>query len=196
MRPLPDAPSDVAASGRRRWARVAALVAVTAALVVGARTTGLGAHLHAEEIRASIAAAGVWGPVAYLVVFSIGELVHIPGAVFVAAAVIAYGRAFGCGLAFIGALVSLSVSFAVVRGVGGQPLEAVRWRFLRRMLDHLEDHPIRTIALLRLVLWMTPQLNYALALSSVRFRSYLIGSALGLVAPIIVLSLAFDRFLR
>jgi uncharacterized membrane protein YdjX (TVP38/TMEM64 family) len=43
---------------------------------------------------------------------------------------------------------------------------------------------------------MGPQLNYALALSSVRFRTYLLGTALGLLAPITGLVLLSDQFLR
>jgi hypothetical protein len=66
----------------------------------------------------------------------------------------------------------------------------------RRILSHLDGHPVRTIFLLRLLLWMAPQLNYALALSNVRFRSYLLGTALGLLAPIAGLVLLSDRFLR
>jgi hypothetical protein len=39
-------------------------------------------------------------------------------------------------------------------------------------------------------------MTHALALSSVRFRSYLLGSALGLLAPIAELVLLSDHFLR
>jgi uncharacterized membrane protein YdjX (TVP38/TMEM64 family) len=43
---------------------------------------------------------------------------------------------------------------------------------------------------------MAPPLNYALALSNVRFRSYLLGTALGLLAPITGLVLLSDQLLR
>jgi uncharacterized membrane protein YdjX (TVP38/TMEM64 family) len=48
------------------------------------------------------------------------------------------------------------------------------------------------VAILRLILWMAPPLNYALAMSAVRFRDYVIGSALGLLIPIALASLFFD----
>ena len=44
--------------------------------------------------------------------------------------------------------------------------------------------PIATVALLRAVLVLSPPLNYALALTSLRFFDHLLGSALGLVVPI------------
>ena len=176
-----------------RWGRLAALAALVVGLVVVGRVTGLTAWLSTERIRTGMESAGVWGPIVFVAAFAVGELVHVPGMVFVAAAVVAYGRVGGGALALAGAIVSLCVSFVVVRGVGGKPLGAIRWRFVQRILGHLEGHPVRTIALLRLVLWMAPQLNYALALSSVRFRSYLVGSVLGLVAPITLVALLFDR---
>jgi uncharacterized membrane protein YdjX (TVP38/TMEM64 family) len=85
------------------------------------------------------------------------------------------------------------VSFFIVRGVGGKPLGAVRWRFVRRILAQLDAHPLRTVIILRSILWMAPQLNYALALSNVRFRDYLVGSALGLILPLAGMVLLFDR---
>jgi uncharacterized membrane protein YdjX (TVP38/TMEM64 family) len=181
------------ATERVRWGRIVALAALVLGLVVVGRLTGMTAYLSPPRIRAALGAAGLWGPVLFVAAFCAGELVHVPGTVFVAASVVCYGRLGGSILALVGALVSLSVSFVVVRAVGGKPLAAIRWRFVRRMLEHLEGRPVRTIALLRLVLWMAPQLNYALALSSVRFRSYVVGSALGLAAPITVIALLFDR---
>jgi len=196
MQDPPLAPEGPQPGGRPRWLRLSLLVLLTAGLLGLSKVTGLGAHLRPEEIHARMAAAGWWGPLLYIVAFAVGELVHVPGWVFVAAAVVAYGRATGAALALAGALVSISVTFAVVRGVGGKPLGAIRWRWVARMLAHLDEHPVRTIILLRLVLWLTPQLNYVLALSHVRYRSYLVGSAVGLVAPVIILSLLVDHFLR
>ncbi len=184
------------ADDRVRWGRLAALAAVVVGLVVAGRMTGLTALLSAAQIRAALRAAGAWGPLLFVAGFCAGELVHVPGMVFVGAAVVAYGRLGGGALSLVGAMASLSVSFAVVRAVGGRPLGAVRWAWVRRMLVHLESRPVRTVALLRLVLWMAPQLNYALALSNVRFRSYVLGSALGLAVPILAVALLFDRLLN
>jgi uncharacterized membrane protein YdjX (TVP38/TMEM64 family) len=179
---------------RRRWLRLAALAVMVVTLVVVAKVSGFTSHLGTEEIRARIAAAGWWGPVAFIAAFSLGELAHVPGTVFVLAAVVAYGRVAGGALAFAGALISFSFSFTVVRSVGGQPLGAIRWAFVRRILSQLDDHPIRTVILLRTVLWMTPQVNYALALSRVRPRDFLVGSAVGLFAPMVALVFLLDRF--
>jgi uncharacterized membrane protein YdjX (TVP38/TMEM64 family) len=176
-----------------RWWRIGALVALIVGLLVLGKLTGLTAYLTTERIRTLVQAAGWWGALLLIALFCVGELVHIPGFVFVAAAVIAYGRLGGGALGYVGALCSVSVSFFIVRGVGGKPLGAIKWRFVQRILGQLDTHPVRTVTILRSILWMAPQLNYALALSRVRYRDYLIGSALGLALPVAGMVLLMDR---
>lgn len=177
-------PEQPAPTTRWRWVRLVALGVLVGVLVVGAHLAGVTDRLSGPSVRATIAAAGAWGPVLFVLAFCAGELVHLPGMVFVAAAAFAYGPAIGAALAYAGAVASVSVTFALVRGVGGKPLASVRWRFARRLLAHLDRRPVLTIALLRLVLWISPPVSYALALSGVRFRSYLAGSAIGLAIPV------------
>jgi uncharacterized membrane protein YdjX (TVP38/TMEM64 family) len=179
-----------------RWWRLALLAVIVVGLFAFARATGLPAYLSAERIRSVVADLGPWGPLAFVIIFCVGEFVHVPGVVFVAAAVVAYGRTGGGVLAFLGALAAVTVSFLVVRTIGGKPLGALRSSLARRILSHLESHPVRTVFLLRLLLWMAPQLNYVLALSTVPFRSYLVGTALGLVVPIAGLALLSERLLH
>jgi uncharacterized membrane protein YdjX (TVP38/TMEM64 family) len=167
-----------------------ALAALLVALLVAGRLTGLTDRLSVPALRAAVGAAGAWGPVLFVLAFCAGELVHVPGMVFVAAAAFAYGPVNGAALSFAGALASLSVTFAFVRAVGGKPLSTLKWPLAERILAHLDRRPVRTIALLRLVLWISPPVSYALALSGVRFRSYLAGSALGLAIPIPVIAFA------
>jgi uncharacterized membrane protein YdjX (TVP38/TMEM64 family) len=193
--PSPQVQPDIQAPAQRvRWGRIAAFVVLVVGLVVAGRLSGLTAELSTERVRTTMMAAGVWGPILFVLAFCLGELVHVPGTVFVAAAVVAYGRVGGGALALVGAIISVSASFVVVRWVGGKPLGAIRWRFMHRILAYLEGHPVRTVLILRLVLWMAPELNYALALSNVGYRPYLVGSALGLVAPIGGTVLLFDYF--
>lgn len=45
---------------------------------------------------------------------------------------------------------------------------------------------IVTVVVLRLLLFMTPAVNYALALTPLRFRDFLLGSAIGLIPGVIL----------
>ena len=174
--------------------RLALLAAFLGGLFVFGWASGWADRFTLDGVRESIQGAGAWGVLLFFGVFALGELLHVPGILFVAAAVLAYGRVAGGLTAYAGALSSVVVSFAVVRAVGGRPLGSLKNARLRRVLDRLEERPVRVVALLRLVLWMAPPLNYALALSPVRFRDYVLGSALGLVVPLALAAAFIDWF--
>lgn len=174
-----------------RW-RVLLLVVLFVATFVVAKVTGVTEQLSLEGIRGFMEGAGVVGFLLFLGVFAVGELAHVPGFVFVAAAILAYGRTYGGLAGYVGALLSVCVSFWVVRGVGGQPLAGIQRPFMKRILARLEQRPVRVVAILRLIFWMAPPLNYALAMSNVRFRDYLVGSAVGLVIPLILAATFID----
>ncbi len=174
------------------WPRLVLLAVVLGALFAVGHVTGATEYLTRDRIQAFMETLGVWGFLLFLLSFAIGELVHIPGIVFVLAALVAYGRVLGAGAGYVGGLLSVTVAFLVVRKVGGQLLTDVKRPWLRRLLDRLDAHPITTIAALRAVLWFAPIVNVVLAMSSVRFRDYLIGSAIGFLVPITILTVAFE----
>ncbi len=160
-------------------------------LAIG-KLTGLTDALDPEKIRTTVLEAGALGFLAFVVIFCLGELIHIPGMVFVGAALLIYGKAVGFAAAFVGAVISVCVSFVLVRAVGGKALTAFERPFLKKLLSKLDERPIRTVIFLRLLMWIAPPLNYALAMSNIRFREYAVGSATGLVLPILGLTMFFD----
>ena len=147
---------------------------------------GLREALSPESIQELAVGAGCVGILAYLGAFSVGSLIQVPGIAFLVAARVAYGPALGFLLAYLGALAAITLSFVVVRAIGGQALGEVRWKPMRKMLAKLDERPVRTVVVLRTALMLSPPLNYALAMSRVRFRDYFVGSAIGLAAPVAV----------
>ena len=186
------APRTLCGVSRERKLRLAALAVLIVGLVVIGKVTGLTDRLAADELRASLQAAGAWGALLFIAAFSVGELIHIPGFVFIAVAIVVYGRVDGAVLSLVGAVVSVIVSFLVVRGVGGRALEEIERPLIKKALEKLDTRPVRTVVILRLIFWMAPPLNYALALSSVRFRDYVAGSIVGLILPVAACSVFFD----
>lgn len=172
------------------------LVALFVGLLVIGKLTGLTERLDAEWIRQQVVEAGVLGGVLFVVIFAVGELVHVPGMVFVAAASLAYGPYHGFFWALLGALASVSLSFFVVRGVGGQALAQLEKAWIQKILSHLDRRPVLTVAALRTVLWLAPGLNYALAMTRIRFVDYLVGSSVGLLLPILGVTAFSNLLLR
>lgn len=189
--PTPEAPEAREKSGINWW-RMALLALVMGALWAFGEMSGLTDDFDVERIRTLVREAGAIGVVVYFVIFAAGELIHIPGIVFVLAGLVSWGKVAGYPMALAASVVSVSVSFLVVRTVGGRALAGLNRPMLRRILDKLDERPIRTVFILRTLLFLAPPLNYALGMTDVRFRDYVIGSALGLAAPLLVVTLLFD----
>lgn len=174
--------------------RLLLLAALVVALIVVRHTTRFGASLSTAHLREVVQHAGAAGVGVFLIAFACGELLHVPGLVFVGTAVLAWGRLTGGALAYMGALVAVSLAFVIVRAVGGQPLGELRQPRLRAIMARLEQQPIRTVAVLRLFLWLAPALTYALALSRIRYRHYVAGSAIGLALPVAAFAALFELY--
>ena len=184
--------AEVTQQQPRQHIRLALLISILVTLFLVGRYTGVAENMDAESIRELVRSAGAWGWALYIATFAGGEFIHIPGMVFVLAGILIYGQVVGFGLAWMASVVSVCFSFVVVRRLGGTPLASVEKPWVKRILGRLNAQPIRTVVVLRLVLWLAPPLNYALALTNVRFRDYLIGSALGLIAPVAGVAILFD----
>lgn len=168
----------------RPAARVLLLVLLLAGAWALARATGLSTSLTPERLREVVTAAGAWALLVFVGAFTVGLLVQVPGIVFLLLARTVWGPLEAFVVGYASALVSSAIVFALVRAVGGAPLGEVRWGPAKRVLAGLERRPILSVAMLRAVLLLTPPLNYALALSRLRARDHLVGSALGLVVPV------------
>jgi len=177
---------------KRTWPRLVALAVLLVALYAIGKMTGVIDSVDISTVRQRVDGAGALGVMIFVAIFAIGELFHIPGLVFVCAGLLAWGKLLGYGISMLGALVSVSVSFFVVRAVGGRVLATVERPFLKKMLARLDSHPIQTVFLLRLLLVLAPPLNYGLALTCVSYRDYLVGSALGLAIPLALVALLLD----
>jgi len=165
-------------------------------LWIAAWATGVTGRFTPESIRGLLVGRGLWGVVAFIVVFSLGQLLRVPSTVFVAAAVLLYGRNLSILVALLGALISAIVSFTVVRAFAGQALAAVQRPVIQRLLRNIDRRPVQTVALLRLIFQTAPPLNYALPMTAVRWRDHLVGSIVGLPVPMMAMVFFFDWLLH
>jgi uncharacterized membrane protein YdjX (TVP38/TMEM64 family) len=136
------------------------------------------------------------GIVIYVLGFGLSELLHLPAMVFVVAGVLCWGRLKGWLLALAMAPLSCSLSFLVVRKIGGQVLAESQWGFMQKLIAKLDEYPVRTVVTLRFCFFLAPAINYVLALSSISFRDFFIGTAAGLAGPLTVAVFFIDRLIE
>jgi uncharacterized membrane protein YdjX (TVP38/TMEM64 family) len=176
----------------RKYNRLLAVFLFLAVLFAVFKLTGLKDHFSLAFIKQEILENETSGLLLFVLLFSLGNLIQIPGWIFLAAAVLALGRGMGGVATYVAASISCVVTFLTIRFVGGDALRQLDSKIAVNLLRHLDDRPIRSIVLLRILFQTVPALNYALAMSGVKFRKYLIGTLLGLPLPIALYCLFFD----
>jgi uncharacterized membrane protein YdjX (TVP38/TMEM64 family) len=170
-------------------AKRALLAVLVAAFVGGAVWAYSTGRMSAGAIEAWLASLGPAAPVMFVGAFVAGAMIGLPGMMFVIGGRLAFGAEAGFALGYGGGVLACLVPFAAgrrLRGGGAAPWQP-RNRHLRRVFGMIESHPLRTIVVLRLVLWFNPPLSYALAMTGVSARTYFTGCALAL-APVVAIA--------
>ncbi len=152
-------------------------------MVLGA--VGLALVLGSPDIaamRSRVDAAGMWGPALFFGLYAALALIPVPKALLTAAGGALFGLWGGAGLSLAGALVGAILSFGAGRLLGREAVDRLIRGRLARVDALLADHGLSAVLIVRLVpLVPFIAINYASGLSGVRFRHYVLGSALGMV---------------
>lgn len=161
--------------------RLVAALAPIALLVVVVRATGLHSTLDVDGLREVVEAAGVWRIPIFVGVYGLGIVVAVPGAIFVAAGVLAFGTGWGFVWCYVGALFGNLVTFGLARATGARPLARITWPVTDRLFRRIRAQPTRAVILIRTIFPTTAPINYALGLTDVPFGSYLTGCLIGVL---------------
>mgnify|MGYP001818340561 FL=1 len=105
------------------WVRLVLLAVFLLGVFAIGTMTGFTDELTVDGIRESMREAGVGGFFVFIATFCVGQLLYIPGFVFVMVSGLAYGPFWGSIASLIAANISVAVSFVIVRSIGGQPLK-------------------------------------------------------------------------
>jgi uncharacterized membrane protein YdjX (TVP38/TMEM64 family) len=175
-----------------RYKRLLGVALFLAILFAIFELSGLRNHFNLPFIRQLILQHRIGGLVLFVLLFSLGNLIHIPGLVFLAAAVLTLDRVWGGVVTYIAAVTSCALTFVTIRALGGDALRSLRNRLAVRIFRELDAHPNASVMLLRILFQTAPALNYALAMSGIKFRNYMIGTLAGLPVPIALYCIFFD----
>ena len=157
-------------------------------MIIFTKVSGIDEWFNLESIKSLILGSGVKGILIYIGLFTLGTFMSLPGMLFIVVAFVVYGSLEGSFVAYLGALVAVTLNFMVIRQFGGSGLEDIQKPWVQKLLRRLDSKPISSIIILRSILWISPPINYTLALSSLSSRNYIIGTAIGLVLPMVFLT--------
>ena len=175
-----------------RYKRLLLVLGFLGILLGAAHLSGVRDTFDLHDLQRRILENKTEGLLIFVLLFSLGNLIQIPGWIFLAAAVLALGQIAGGLATYVAACISCLVTFLVIRGMGGDALRQLDHPLALGLLKRLDDRPIFSVMMLRTLFQTAPALNYTLAMSGITLRAYLIGTVLGLPAPILVYCLFFD----
>ncbi|MEO7887667.1 MAG: VTT domain-containing protein [Polaromonas sp.] len=179
-----------------RYKRLFAVLAFLGLLLLVFQLSGLRGNFSLAFLHQKFLDNEFSGLLIFIALFALGNLIQIPGWIFLAAAVLALGEVWGGVATYLAAVISCAFTFWLIRLLGGDALRQIKGRWAQRVLAQLDARPVAGIVMLRLLLQTVPALNYALAMSGVKFRDYLVGTLLGLPLPIALYCIFFDYLAR
>lgn len=175
-----------------RYKRLILVIAFLALLLAVFHFSGLRGNFNYAFLHQKFIENTFTGLLIFIALFALGNLIQIPGWIFLAAAVLALGKSWGALATYIAAVASSVFTFGVIRYLGGDALRQINNRYAVRILQRLDERPVLGVFFLRLLMQTAPALNYALAMSGIKFRCYLIGTLIGLPIPIAIYCVFFD----
>lgn len=159
------------------------------ALLVGsvstAWATGLFDHLTLDTVRSLVEEAGWWGPVLLIALFGLEGLGVVPAFPFLLTAVAVWPPAEALVINMIGAMWASVVGFAYSRTLGREFIAARLPERMRRFERRIVERAIPTVIVVRLMFFLAPWAHWALGLTPVSLRAYLIGTAIGFLPWVI-----------
>jgi uncharacterized membrane protein YdjX (TVP38/TMEM64 family) len=166
----------------RKGALKAALLAVfilSAVLLV--RATGVKDYLTAEALGGVLAAAGLWAPAVFILVYTVGVCLFIPGSILTGLGAVLFGPYLGFVYVWIGAMLGAAAAFFIGRTLGREFAATLIGDRLRRYDDAIERNGFATVLYLRLIYFPYTPMNFGMGLTKVHFRDYIVGTGLGIL---------------
>jgi uncharacterized membrane protein YdjX (TVP38/TMEM64 family)/rhodanese-related sulfurtransferase len=130
-------------------------------------------------LEGAIHGLGVWAPVGHVVLFALGTILFVPGALFGLAGGLLFGPLWGTILNLTGAMLGATAAFLVGRFIAADWVRGRAGPSLQRLIDGVDAEGWRFIAFVRLVpLFPFNLSNYALGLTRIPLRDYVLASAI------------------
>jgi len=158
---------------------------ITLSLVVTAISVYLIGALQPEQLRSTLHQAGVWAPIVYIAVYTVATILVLPSTALNLTGGAIFGPWWGTLWTGIAAIIAAVIAFLFTRTIGRDVVLkrlAGRWQAL--------DAEIRTGGLFYMfAIRLQPIIpyglvNFAAGLTTIRFKDFFIGTALGTVPGI------------
>ncbi len=136
-------------------------------------------HLDAAALTDWVAAAGAAGPLVFMAVYALATVLFLPGSLLTLAGGALFGPVWGTLYNLTGATLGAALAFLIARYLAADWVQARAGGIGKRLVQGVEAEGWRFVAFTRLVpLFPFNLLNYALGLTRIPFRHYLLATVI------------------
>jgi uncharacterized membrane protein YdjX (TVP38/TMEM64 family) len=129
-------------------------------------------HTRLTTMIGWIQGLGWFSPILFIVLFSLSTLLFLPTVPFVLAGGAIFGPVWGAVLNIIAATLGALGAFLISRHLGTDWLSAKKSAALQRMLNRIEHHGWKSVAMMRLIPTPFSLVNYGFGLTQINVRLY------------------------
>lgn len=175
----------------RTRTRTLLVALVVVAIGVAIWTSGvLGIVTDEEELKATVDAAGPWGPVVYLVLMVFLVPFNVPGVLFAVPATTLFGVPLGIALAFVGGYLGSVIGIAGARRLGRRAIEHRLPQRVKKWEQRFSERGFWAVAIARCFAYLFQPLDWLCGISNIPMRTALAGTFVGLIPPTVVVCLS------
>ncbi|MGB5937499.1 MAG: TVP38/TMEM64 family protein [Ornithinimicrobium sp.] len=143
--------------------------------------------LQPDAVRDQVAAAGIWGPILFIVVYAVLALLPVPLGLFTILAGAVFGGIWGMVVVWIGAMLGALLGFFLAQSTLRPVVEPLISKYRGNVLRYLQGtgvFPVLALRLMPVAPFMA--INYVAGATGIPLRSYTIGTALGMVPAVVL----------
>lgn len=156
--------------------------------IVLVRYTPVKNYLTAEALRSLLDQTGMWAPVVYMAVYAFGVCLFVPGTLLTGLGAAIFGPWWGFVWVWCGAMIGAAAAFMIGRTLGREFAAGLIGDKLRKYDDAIERNGFAAVLYLRLVYFPFTPMNFGMGLTRVRFFDYMLGTGLGIIVGVFILT--------
>ena len=138
-------------------------------------------YITTQALGRFLKTAGYWAPVLFVLIYTVGVCVFLPGTLLTGLGAAIFGAYWGFLYVWIGAMLGASAAFFIGRTLGREFASSLIGDRLNKYDDAIERNGFATVLYLRLVYFPFTPMNFGMGLTKVHFRDYFFGTGLGII---------------
>ena len=136
------------------------------------RFTPVKNYLTAQKLGHFLESAGIFAPLAYIVIYAVGVCLLLPGTLLTGLGAAIFGAYWGFLYVWTGAMIGAGVAFFIGRSLGRDFAASLIGDKMKKYDDAIERNGFATVLYLRIIYFPFSAMNFGMGLTKVKFWDF------------------------